>query len=198
MFFIANENTPSRGYFVAERRESNSVRGVVRAFRSVFELEPIANEDLLAEEADDQACNHVVVDIIVETADCTMKKQIAPLYFHGSTPGKITPGEVAGLVGLVDNVLEMRVAIATVLHVQCVKPFAQHRSHLANGIGDVHVAIRSPATDEPDVRYRVIPVVVVWNSKHEVQGLGHGKAETVDLADVPGCTEYVYGCPKVL
>ena len=40
----------------------------------IFGLEPVADEDLLAENAKDQACSHVVIDIIVETADRTMKK----------------------------------------------------------------------------------------------------------------------------
>lgn len=60
----------------------------------------------------------------------------------------------------------------------------QQRAHLADGVGDVAVTIRPPATDEPDELVRLI-VVLVELEVQLLHRLGHGEAEVVVAVQEP-------------
>lgn len=147
--------------------------------------QPVADDDLLADAAEQELGHEVVLDL-GEAAHGTHQLQPSHVLENSATPGEVSPGERPVLVLVWDDVLEGFLVPEpdtkrreVLLHESALVDDAQHGAHLADGVGDEAVTLRTPATDEPHELLGIVPV------REDVTpldaGLGHGEAEAAVL-----------------
>ena len=115
--------------------------------------------------------------VLLEDADRATPRGVAHRHADGPTVGEVAPREVAFVIGALDGVLEA-VVLAEVLEVEGVLHLADQGPELAHRIGDVGIALGTPAGDEPGQRGGVIGVdldIIV-----DEVGVDHREAEAVD------------------
>jgi hypothetical protein len=169
--------------------------------KSVVREQTVAHDDLLGDAAEDESSDGVVLDLR-EAADGTHQPQLAAVVAgYGTTPWEVTPRVGAVLVPLLDDVLEeQRLHHADVERAVAVQgtvlQVADERPQLADGVGDVGVALRPPAADEPDEVLGLVPELVVRpRGVHVTPGQGgeHGEAEALVGPDQLSGGEYLDG-----
>lgn len=152
--------------------------------RSVRE-QAVADDDRLREQAEDQLSDDVVLDL-AERADSASQHLlgVADGVDGGASPWEVAPRERSVLVDAVDAILELVRRLADPER-QGRQLLAHHGPHLADGVGDVLVAVGTPTADEPDELLGLVPAVVRERlGRCLVQRLHHGEAEAVLVLDV--------------